>query len=103
MEQTHHEDEQFIVIDERISPYTAIPKSGVIAIRQGKLDIKEISVYMVLNMMLDGMIRVQGEVDHPKSIAKFTNLTERQVNIVFKKLHEKGLLTIDDDNIRVNE
>jgi DNA-binding MarR family transcriptional regulator len=96
-------DEEFIVVDERIKPFTAIPRTGVVAIREGRLDTKELSVYFVMNMMLDGMIKVSKDVDYPKAIAKFTGLTERQVTNAYKKLDEKGLLTIEGDNVRVNE
>ena len=95
-------DEPFIVVDERISPFTTIPKSGVKAIRQSQLDPREISVYVLINMIMDGMIRLGPNPDFPKAIAQFTGLTERQVNNIYKKLADKGLLTIIGDEVQVN-
>lgn len=96
-------DEQFSVVDERISPFTAIPRIGVCSIREGKLDVREISVYVVLNMILDGMIRLGENADYTKALAHFTGLTERQVKNIYKKLSEKGLLTFEGEMIRVNQ
>lgn len=95
--------EEFIVVDERVKPFTAIPKTGVLAIREGKLDTKELSVYFVMNMMLDGVICVAKGISYPYAIARFTGLTERQVTNAYKKLAQKGLLTIDGENVKVNE
>jgi hypothetical protein len=95
-------DEYFTVVDERISPFTSIPRRGVRAIREGKLDVREISVYVVLNMILDGVIRLGPDPDFPKAIAYFTGMTERQVINVYKKLAQKGLLTLYEDGVHVN-
>jgi hypothetical protein len=105
MEESVERDEEFIVVDARTSPYVHLTPTGVKAIREGALDVREISVYVTLNMMLDGMIRVNHEkVEYETLIAKFTGLTLRQVKNAYKTMVEKGVLAFKDDGgIWVNE
>lgn len=95
---TFEYEDEFIVIDGRIKPFVSIPRNGIICIAKGNLDIREIGVYIALNMINDGTVKINSSTTQCQSVAKIIGLTERQVKNVFKKLSEKNLVTIIDSN-----
>lgn len=91
-------DENILVKDSRVAPFTKVPPVGVKAIQRGELSHREISVYIVHNMIIDGMIPVnrQDSTEIEIAIARSTSLTVAQVVNTLSSLKEKGLYVLED-------
>lgn len=92
----------FSVIDARCNPYLYVTGTGKAAVRDGRLDVREIAVYFSLNMITDNVIP-RSEVSAVDRISKMVGLTSRQVENVLKSLHDKNVIEYTDESFLIIE